>query len=333
MGMNYPTARDEQAAYWYLKLQEPQVGATEIEAALAWQSDPENRAAFERVDAFWTAWPRQVPLGIGRVQSKRVQWKTLWQSAAAALALVAIGIWASVSWRDKPSQPLVRQYSTSVGQIRTIRLDDGTDVILGGATSIHTSFTADVRRIVMSDGEALFHVAKDASRPFIVDTPNGSAQAVGTAFNVHRGPDDTTIAVLEGTVQVDPPDWREASGIRLGAGTQVALSTDGVIGRLRQIDPSEIASWRSGRLVFVDRTLTSVIADLNRYSGKPVTLAAVDVAGVRISGNIKLDQIESWLRSLQPAFDVDLVINEHGMVLMPRTELQGVPKAAQPNRS
>lgn len=56
MGVKYPTAREEQAAYWYLELQDPEVSGEEIRAALAWEAEPRNHAALMRVQAFWHAW-------------------------------------------------------------------------------------------------------------------------------------------------------------------------------------------------------------------------------------------------------------------------------------
>src|SRR5690606_935591 len=122
------------------------------------------------------------------------------------------------------------------------------------------------------------------------------------------------------TVQVSPPSWRPGAGAVLNAGEQVAASPDGAIGEIREVDPQQIANWRSGNMVFVDRTLRSIVADLNRYSAEPVTLASTEVAGVRVSGNIKLDQIEPWLRALGPAFGIELLHDEHGIVLVSRAE-------------
>ncbi len=321
MGMRYPTAREERAAYWYLKLQDPQVGADVIQAALDWQSDPENRAAFDRVEAFWRAWPNEMPKSSHAGPAKHVRWTgwaTSWQAAAAVVAIVSLGIWAATSRRNETPAVIAHQYSTKVGQIRTVWLEDGTEVILSGATTVRTDFSADLRRIVMSDGEALFLVAKDAQRPFIVNVPNGSARALGTIFNVHRGPDESTISVIEGIVQVSPPAWRPGANANLLAGAQVAVSTDGVVGQIKAVNPQEVASWQSGRLIFVDRSLRSVIADLNRYSGTPVTLAATVADDVRVSGSIQLDRIEEWLRALDPAFGIDVIHNERGLVLVSR---------------
>jgi ferric-dicitrate binding protein FerR (iron transport regulator) len=56
--MNFPTARDEQAAYWYLRLQDTDVSPEEIQEALRWQRQcAENHAAFNRIEAYWRAWP------------------------------------------------------------------------------------------------------------------------------------------------------------------------------------------------------------------------------------------------------------------------------------
>jgi hypothetical protein len=61
MEMRYPAARGERAAYWYLKLQEPDISVQEIQAALAWQADPDNYAGLMRVQSFLQAWSRYRP--------------------------------------------------------------------------------------------------------------------------------------------------------------------------------------------------------------------------------------------------------------------------------
>src|SRR5690606_7111730 len=147
MGMSYPTARDEQAAYWYLKLQEPQVSAEDIQAALAWQADPENRAALERVQNFWRAWPEGISVSAGAESSKRTRPHVLWQAAAAIVVFVSLSVWAAISLQEHLREPSTREYASSVGQIRTVQLEDGTRVLRGGAPSMRASFERDARRI------------------------------------------------------------------------------------------------------------------------------------------------------------------------------------------
>jgi transmembrane sensor len=318
--MNYPTARDEQAAYWYLRLQDADVSAAEIQEGLHWQRQcPENQAAFDRIAAFWRAWPPAAEESTAAGQSgfKR-SWLTRrgWLAAAAALVFASIGAWLVLSWRlHHEASVSSNEYTTAVGQLRTVTLQDGSEVVLGGATSIRTSFSSGMRAVSLTDGEALFRVKKDATRPFVVSAAEGVARAVGTAFDVHRGPEGTTVTVVDGLVEVRPPSGAADRTVQLHPGDQVSLALGGELGRPRHVNADEVTSWRTGRKVFIDQSLLSVVADLNRYSAKPIALAATDAGGVRITGTVKIDGIEPWLQALGPLAGVNVTENEYGIVL------------------
>lgn len=312
--MRYPTSRDEQAAYWHLKLQEPEVSADEIQAALDWQAEPQNRAAFDRVAAFWNAWPARPR--IPRAETQIPPGRPMpWRAAAALVLAMVLGAGFFLYPRSPVVDVVVREYATPVGQIDTVLLPDGTKAVLGAATSIHVRFADDVRHVQLAGGEALFEVAKDAERPFVVEMPNGSARALGTQFIVHRGPDEATVTVLEGRVRVTPPEWRAGAPVDVVAGHQVALETDGTLGRVLAVDLRDAGSWRAGRLVFAERTLRSVVADLNRYSQQPVIVADASLADLRISGTVKVDQLDAWLEALGIMLDARLVRDEDGVTL------------------
>lgn len=312
--MSYPTSRDEQAAYWHLKLQEPDASAEDIQAALEWQSDPQNRAALDKVAAFWNAWPRNARAPAAS-RPARAEHSWLWRAAAATLIAVVIGAGALMYPDRRADDVSVHEYSTSIGQIDTVVLADGTRAELGGATSIHVRYAHDIRHVQLSSGEALFNVAKDAERPFIVEMPNGSVRALGTEFNIHRGPDGATVTVLEGTVRVTPPEWRAGASVDLVAGKQLSLHTDGTLGRVRAANGNDAGSWRSGRLVFAEQSLRSVVADLNRYSHQPVIVNDPELAEIRISGTVKVEQFDGWLDALSAMLDARLIRDENGVTL------------------
>jgi len=316
--MNYPTARDEKAAYWYLRLRDADVTPEEIQEGLRWQRQClENQAAFDRVEAYWRAWSsvsdeRAMLDQIGFERSWSI--RKHWLAAAAALALASIAAWFFLSWSSH-NAPRSIEYTTMVGQVRTITLQDGSEVVIGGATSIRTSFSSNKREVFLTEGEALFRVKKNAARPFVVASAEGLARAVGTAFDVHRGPEGTTITVVDGLVEVRPPDGPEDRSVHLHPGDQVALALGGKLDQTRHVNADEVTSWRTGRKVFIDESLVSVVADLNRYSTKPIALAATDVAGVRITGTVKVDGIRAWLQALGPLAGVNITENEHSIVL------------------
>ena len=316
--MNYPTARDEQAAYWYLRLREEDVTPEEIQEGLRWQRQcAENQAAFDRIEAYWRAWPSvsEERPALGQIGFKH-SWpiRKPWLAAAAALALASIGTWFILSWSPN-NAPRSNEYTTMVGQVRTIILQDGSEVVLGGATSIRTSFSSSTREVFLTEGEALFRVKKDTKWPFIVVAAEGLARAVGTAFDVHRGPEGTTVTVVEGLVEVRPPNGPQDRSVQLHPGDQVSLALGGKLGQPRHVNADEVTSWRTGRKVFIDQSLVSVVADLNRYSAKPIALASTDAAGVHITGTVKVDGIQAWLQALGPLAGVNITENEHSIVL------------------
>lgn len=313
--MSYPTARDEQAAYWLLKLQEPDVSAEEIQAALDWQADPRNRAALDRVAAFWNAWSGGDPARGAPTRARGMR-RLAWGVAAACIVALFIGEGILLRPARVPADVIVREYLTPVGRVDTVLLADGTKVTLGGASSIHVRYAADIRHVQLSSGEALFEVAKDAQRPFIVDMPNGSVRALGTQFNVHRGPEAATVTVIEGTVRVSPPAWRAAAAVDLAAGRQIALNTDGALGPVLAANTTDVGGWRNGRLVFSEQSLRSVVADLNRYSQQPVLIGEPALASIRISGAVNVAQLDGWVDALGTLLDVRVIRDERGVSLM-----------------
>ncbi len=139
-------------------------------------------------------------------------------AACVAVALAAVGATYWQAQRD----PLV---STDVGERRSITLADGSTVDLNAHSRLRIEFSSRERRVELLDGQALFQVAKDARRPFIVSSGVAIVRAVGTQFDVYRRDSGTTVTVLEGRVAVystarrkSPTDHFDSSP-QSGAGT------------------------------------------------------------------------------------------------------------------
>lgn len=95
-------------------------------------------------------------------------------------------------------------YTTDIGEQRTIALVDGSSVELNARTKIKVRYSDQRRTIELLQGQALFRVAKDPNRPFIVDSNGTHVRAVGTQFDVYRKVDGTLVTVVEGRVAVIP---------------------------------------------------------------------------------------------------------------------------------
>ncbi|MGT2491975.1 FecR family protein [Cupriavidus basilensis] len=109
-----------------------------------------------------------------------------------------------------------------------MKLPDGTRILLNTASAIDVRYDDGERRVVLCAGEILVSTAADPAlvyRPFLVQTREGTARALGTRFTVRQQDGVSSIAVLEGAVMVRParPGAREQ---RIDAGQQTELRTD-----------------------------------------------------------------------------------------------------------
>jgi len=116
-------------------------------------------------------------------------------AASLAVTAVAASIWLYVQRGS---------YSTTIGEQRSVRLQDGSTVDLNSQSKIRVRFSEHQRSVDLLEGQALFRVAKDSARPFIVATDNIHVRAVGTQFDIYRKATGTVVTVLEGRVAVLP---------------------------------------------------------------------------------------------------------------------------------
>ena len=116
-------------------------------------------------------------------------------AASGALVLVIAG----AVWWQAERFPI---YATEIGERRSITLADGSTIDLNARSRLRIEFAKKERRVELLEGQALFQVAKDKNRPFIVSSGDATVRAVGTQFDVYRRTNGTTVTVIEGRVAV-----------------------------------------------------------------------------------------------------------------------------------
>jgi transmembrane sensor len=199
--------------------------------------------------------------------------------------------------------------STAKGEFRKIPLQDDSIANINSGSQIEVAFTKQQRRINLRKGEAWFEVAKDKSKPFIVEAGDALIRAVGTAFSVRRLATGSEVLVTEGTVEV----WsREGSAQRrlVTAGEHAFLAQDAkAIPVTRQ--PEEVnrrLAWREGKLVLTRQTLSEAVADFNRYSAKTIVIVDPSLQDKRLVGQYQLDAPELFAKDVSMILDVPVVI-------------------------
>ena len=188
----------------------------------------------------------------------------------------------------------IRQRSnvtTALGEQRSMTLEDGSRITLNTKTRLSVHFEESRRLIRLEEGEALFDVAKNSARPFIVEAGGRQVRAVGTEFIVRREPHLMTVTLMEGTVQVSVPSEThlistEATfpfpGTTLTVGQRLTLADDSKP-LIDQPPIDSVLAWRRGEVVLDKTPLAAAVEEMNRYSLVKLVLDDVPT-NIQLSG-------------------------------------------------
>lgn len=230
---------------------------------------------------------RPANMGARRIERRSLRWP---MAAAAAFVFVAVGL---IAGRSEIEQWLAPEYVTTVGEQRSITLEDGSVVELNSQSRLRALFKENLRAIELLEGEAIFRVSKDPNRPFRVRTGATDIVAVGTAFNVKASDSRTVVTVLEGRVRVNQREAAQQSAaasakavseFELAVGDQLIVARAQPAIRLSLRDTEKVTSWTERRLIFEDTPLSAAAAEFARYSARTIRIEDPTVAGRKING-------------------------------------------------
>ncbi|MCE0965750.1 MULTISPECIES: FecR domain-containing protein [unclassified Pseudomonas] len=295
-----PLDRDtlEAAARWYVELR---CGADDTLRAAhqRWlSSNPQHLLAWERL-ARLQGKLGQVTPGIARptLTSARAKRREVLKVLSVLLVGSATG---GVVLQDGIVARLTADVRTGVGQQRSLRLDDGTQLRLNTDTAVDIRYNGEWRALELLKGEILVQTASDAlSRPFVVHTGQGSVRALGTRFIVRCDNDLVRVCVLQHAVEV-----RSAlamASVRVEAGQQLEFSA----GKTGNVTPlaAMADAWSREMLIVDDWRLADVVSELQRY--RPGYLGCDEaVGGLRLSGAFHLGDIDIVLENLTTTLPV-----------------------------
>ncbi len=242
---------------------------------------------------------------------------------AILLAVVLFNLPATVSPINIPAH-----HETKVAELKKINLKDGSIVTLGAKSHISVSFDKDARIVSLVGGEAFFDVAKDNDRPFLVAVGDTVVRVVGTKFEVKYTDDDIRVAVLEGNVLVikgaeitDVTRSQDIAILKDRFETETltenlkfsAASGSGVVQKLDQAVPG---TWRSGRLAYEDTSLSEIIADVNRYSRRPIEIDDESLKSLRFTMGFKTSEITQLLAILDSSEVIEVLDDDTNAIII-----------------
>lgn len=241
-------------------------------------------------------------------------WSRCWQRLGNSLPSVALASCAmvvlvcSLLWFDQRQPEYQQTFASARGQFISQTLPDGSKVELDTGTELHIALYRDRREVRLQHGQAMFHVSKDAEKPFHVLTDHARITVLGTQFSVRNINEQVNVAVREGKVRVaafNQHDTKgQASGIAiLQAGDAINLAA-GDLSALKHIAPEAVACWRTGRLTFDNTTLADALAEFERYTPTGLSLADPSLAKLRISGSFEVSKLKQFTTALTQVLPV-----------------------------
>ena len=229
-------------------------------------------------------------------------------ATAGAIAVAGVIAWFGayhLGWKS---------YETGVGGREKIELTDGSTVDLNTNTALDARISGSRRDIMLTRGEALFHVAHDSTRPFYVVAGGTVVRAVGTAFSVRiHDADHVEVLVAEGRVAVGAPGTDAnfekpsllASAPKVSAGEAATVRRNSV--SVRSVLPKDVSrklAWTAGHLAFQGETLDDAVREFNRYNQRQITIADRSIVQVQVGGIFLTTDPDSFIAALQHSFGI-----------------------------
>lgn len=245
--------------------------------------------------AYAQAWRENPRPSYLRSHAKRLGW-----AGAAAFAVFVLAL----SVPDALLR-LRADYVTGTAEIRSVELDDGSQVVLAPHSAVAVTYTPNERRVNLLSGEAYFTVTHSAQRPFRVAAGDMEATDLGTEFEIRRNARKASVAVREGIVHVAYRGQGKPVSETLHAGQAIDVDWDRGAAR-RAEAPGLIAPWRNHQIVALDRPMGEIIDELRPYFRGTILVMDDSLTKRPVTGVYNLSDTAEALRG---------VVKVHGAVV------------------
>jgi transmembrane sensor len=311
-------ASTDSAANWAIRLEERPLMPAEQQELDAWlAAAPHHYGALLRARAVWRdldrlgalRQPGRAPIEASEAApeaSRRRRWLGGLAASVAALSIATFAYRSQLMASD--------EFETRIGEVRRIALADGSAITLNSDSRAKVKFEKTQRVVQLRRGEALFEVAKDRSRPFLVWSGRVSVRAVGTVFAVRALPENILVTVAEGTVEIVQPEEpaqrvtvNERATVRPERIIDVASEDASVT--LREL------SWRSGQLSFSGESLGDAVREMNRYSRRQIEIEDPALAAKPVVGIFRIGDVDAFAQAAAVALNAEVHADDRSVRL------------------
>jgi transmembrane sensor len=297
-----------EAAAWLARLRSEERTAEDERGFRAWLSESEtHRVAFEVTNSVFEmagAAPRRVANIQAPLVTRRRVLSTGVGLAAASVTGVVIYLRAGTT------------FATEIGEQRDVSLDDGTRVRLDTDSEIRVSMNEELRRVQLRRGRVHFDVAEDSKRLFEVIARDRLVTTAHAEFDVSLEGVLVSVLPQAGRVQIDNEKLAagRATPRTILPGQLVVFAEDKLV-REEQPDMKRAVAWRNGRLELFEESLAEAVAQMNRYTRRPIVILDPEIAQMRISGNYSVGDAQAFATSISVLLPVEVGLERDRITL------------------
>lgn len=292
-----------EASSWFMKVEE---GLSDLERRQfeAWiAASDAHPEIFAKVCAISSAdladmdAGQQADISVAPVARARTTsyWRNLALPAAAAVVLVAFVsaglLFQPSSDRATGVEMAAVQISTQIDKLpRQAKLSDGSVLWVDAASSVKVDFGPEQRLIQLEHGGLYVSVVSMPDLPLTISSPDFTATAIGTAFEVQTHGPAPMVSVSEGVVEV--ADKTTDQVFRISRGMRATRTGEGEWVET-PVPLVDIGTWRDNGLIFRMRPLSEVVDSLNRYRSERLIRVDPEIADMEVSGGFSLKQSDA----------------------------------------
>jgi transmembrane sensor len=312
-----------EAIDWVVRLRSGRATTDDAEALQRWRrQSPAHEEAFARAVKLWRdfrtvaegspdeALPRREPQAaqswIRRPVARRAILGGAIAASAAGYMVVRppLGLWPSL-------QELTADYRTAKGEQKEIALGPDVSLTLNTETSIAIHSRDGQPQFELIAGEAVVSAKAPATRPLVVTAAEGRIVASQANFNARCIDGVVSVACIAGSLEVQ----QGARSAQLKENETISYSSRG-LGQPITADIAQATSWRSGLLVFHDRSLSDVVEEINRYRPGRIVITNAELGRKIVNATFHINQLDNFFAQAQELFGAKVTRLPAGVALL-----------------
>ena len=202
---------------------------------------------------------------------------------------------------------------TTVADQTKLILPDNSKIAINATSKLsYNSKTFKKKRYIQMEGEAFFEVEK--GQTFVVETPQGQIEVLGTSFNIFDRAGIFKVHCLSGKVKVSNKD--KSSFVILNPNESCSLNNNKLI---KKSGVSKQANWRKGIFHFENQTLQTVFEELERQF-KITILAADEIRQLNYTGFFESKDLKEALYAVCWPLRLDTKIEKQKIYIVKAKE-------------